>query len=103
MVSLGEYERLLAEAKNVKDLTEDELIDKINCDIALWKSGQFNEPPLEAVSMPSQFSFAQDLRRPKPNTTPKKPKGNWAIPETRRREAENIIAEGHEFLEENQF
>lgn len=35
-----DYEKLLTVAVGVSDLTEDELLSKINRDIAFWKSGQ---------------------------------------------------------------
>lgn len=75
ITSLNDYERLIKEAQGVKGLTEDELIDKINCDIALWKSGREDSPePVESAPLPS---FSSE----------KKPKGNaWSIPSSRRRE-----------------
>jgi hypothetical protein len=84
IVNLLEYERLAAEAKVVKDLTEDELIDKINRDITQWKEEQAVEPPSQAVSsFPSSVSPSE--------TTENKPvtkSNSWTIPETRRRDAE---------------
>lgn len=92
IVSLDQYENLLAEASGVRGLTEDELIDKINSDIALWKSGQTPEPPQEAVSMASNFSVASEIRPNKSFNFSKKSKaGPWTIPESRRREAEEVI------------
>ena len=77
--SLSDYEQLMEEAQGVKGLTEDELIDKINRDIALWKSGQSLSSP-EPETMPD-FSVP----------TEKKPKGNvWSIPQSRRREDSSI-------------
>ena len=66
VVSMNEYERLTATTDTVKGLTEDELIDKINRDISLWK----HEP-----------------REPKSHSKA------WTIPESRRREAEALGAE----------
>jgi len=104
VVSLDQYERLMAEASGVKGLTEDELIDKINSDIALWKSGQIPEPPREAVSMASDFSKASESRPAKTSNFGKKPKtGPWTIPESRRREAEEVVEEGKQYLEETPF
>ena len=40
VMTLEEYERLVVKKSEVKDLTEDELLDKINRDIAIWKSEQ---------------------------------------------------------------
>jgi len=40
VMSLDEYERMVFRASEVATLTEDELLDKINRDIAVWKSQQ---------------------------------------------------------------
>lgn len=40
LMSLPEYERLALGRASVADLTENELLDKINRDIAVWKSQQ---------------------------------------------------------------
>ena len=98
LVNLKEYERLMSETKGIKELTEDELIDKINRDIALWKEGQVSEPPSQAVSSFPAFAEASAGRPPvsDPDTwesptveNKPRPKGNsWVIPETRRHKAE---------------
>jgi len=104
VVGLSQYERLVTEANGVRGLTEDELIDKINSDIALWKRGQVTEPPHEAVSMASNFSVAEEIRPAKANPFAKKPKTSpWTIPESRRKEAEEVIEEGRQYLEETPF
>jgi hypothetical protein len=38
VMNLDDYERLIVSRSGVGDLTEDELLDKINRDIAIWKS-----------------------------------------------------------------
>ena len=38
ILALKDYEKLLGEQPNIKGLTGEELVDKINRDIALWKS-----------------------------------------------------------------
>lgn len=43
VMSLTEYERLALGRADVVDLTEDELLDKINRDIAIWRTQQENE------------------------------------------------------------
>ena len=40
IMSLKEYERIMLGKAEVTELTEDELLDKINRDIAVWKSQQ---------------------------------------------------------------
>lgn len=81
VINFNEYERLLSESNSVKGLTEDELIDKINRDIALWKEEQVTEPPSEAVS---SFTPAS----PNQGKTQKPKNNNWTIPAERRRETE---------------
>ena len=44
IMSIGEYQGLLHSVSSVKGLTEDELLDKINRDIAVWKASQDNLP-----------------------------------------------------------
>jgi PHD/YefM family antitoxin component YafN of YafNO toxin-antitoxin module len=73
VVSLSEYERLTAKPDNVKGLTEDELIDKINRDISLWK---------EEGRQSSETPKGHNNRA-------------WSIPESRRREAEALGAEAN--------
>jgi len=38
LMGLDEYEKILQNSDSIKDLTESELLDRINCDIALWRS-----------------------------------------------------------------
>ena len=40
IMSLKEYERIMLGKAEVRELTEDELLDKINRDIAVWKNQQ---------------------------------------------------------------
>lgn len=40
IMSLAEYERLALRKSDVTSLTEDELLDRINRDIAIWKTQQ---------------------------------------------------------------
>lgn len=40
VMSLAEYERVVLGRADVSELSEDELLDKINRDIAVWKSQQ---------------------------------------------------------------
>ena len=40
VMTLDDYERIVVKKSEVRGLTEDELLDKINRDIAIWKSEQ---------------------------------------------------------------
>lgn len=103
VVGLGQYEQLISKANSVRDLTEDELIDKINSDITVWKASQLSEPPRETVSTVSN-QYSPEVHSIKSNPFVKKPKTNpWTIPESRRREADEVTEEGRQFIEENPF
>ncbi len=60
IMSLKEYERIMLGKAEVADLTEDELLDRINRDIAVWKSQQQEEQDTE-VEIPESPEFEQDL------------------------------------------
>jgi hypothetical protein len=57
----SKYERLVSGQPDIAGLTEDELLEKINRDIALWKNNQENET-IERFSAPEII----------PHVTPKK-------------------------------
>ncbi len=96
IVGLTDYEKLVASDREVQGLTEDELIDKINRDIAVWKGDQSRAreteqnndffPEEKPVSVPQA---APAWQPPKVNPAPPVSRKNaWTIPESRRREAE---------------
>lgn len=43
VMGFGEFQKLVSGKKPVQALTEEELIDKINADIALWRESQAGE------------------------------------------------------------
>lgn len=43
VMNFDEYRNAVLDRKAVQTLTEEELIEKINADIALWREGQKNE------------------------------------------------------------
>ena len=54
--------------------------------------------------MASNFSVAEEIRPAKANSFSKKPKASpWTIPESRRKEAEEVIEEGQQYMEEPPF
>ncbi len=56
VMTISEYEKLILGQSGVQGLTEDELLAKINRDIAIWKDFQ------EKSQLPiDQYDFAQDL------------------------------------------
>lgn len=97
VLSLKDYENLVLGRSEVRGLTEDELLDKINRDIAIWKSEQdFSDSfsKYEPIGIHSTEIFTPGIR-------PEKPKAKaWSIPENRKQSAEEIIEEDRQYLEE---
>ncbi len=56
VMSVNDYEDLILGKSGVSGLTESELLDKINRDIAIWKDNQ----ELRELSV-DQYNFAKDL------------------------------------------
>lgn len=96
--SLKSYENTVEKVDNVKDLTEDELIDKINRDIAIWKNSQVQGSEFSDFS--SEYTENKEDMNHKSASTWSPPKASferpstsknlWKIPESRRREADSI-------------
>ena len=63
VMSLNEYEKVVIGHSGVRNLTEDELLDKINRDIAIWKSEQNHGP--QASTSASSFLGNASISRPK--------------------------------------
>ena len=61
ILPLAEYEKLLTQEMKVSGLTEQELLDKINRYIALWRS----EQKLEKITE-SEEEMIEKLNQPKP-------------------------------------
>ena len=94
--SLPDYEHIVKEGADIKGLTEDELIDKINRDIAIWKNGQVQGSEFSDFSqeytenqVTEEPEVPQSWSPPKPSFDSQPPKNNWTIPESRRREADS--------------
>jgi hypothetical protein len=101
VMTMDQYEKMSLGAAEVRDLTEEELLDKINRDIAVWKSEQDSE---------SSGFFSGDSLTGRPNPvlsalpendpSDRRPRNHWAIPSDRKRAAEEIIEEDRQYLEE---
>ncbi|MFA6306951.1 MAG: hypothetical protein WCV70_03420 [Patescibacteria group bacterium] len=100
VLSLKDYENLVLGKSEVRGLTEDELLDKINRDIAIWKSDQSEAENIETI--PDYFKElpAKEERFEK---TVKKSGSSWSIPSRRKLNAEEIIEEDRQYLEELAF
>jgi len=117
LLSLEEYERLMLDRHDVRGLTEDELLDKINRDIAIWKSEQeaniSQQKPVSFSSAKkeesesnknSKISSDLDSREQKEQSEPERSeqvgeRKRWQIPEQRKQAAEEIIEEDRQYLE----
>ncbi len=123
VMSLNEYERLVLGKSEVRSLTEDQLLDKINRDIAIWK----NENESESIdSRFGNYNFAKeeigkrknviedmykdDLSSPGLRDMKKSlgkkfgSRGHWSIPPDRKQAAEEVISEeDRQYLEEITF
>ncbi|MBU0636809.1 MAG: hypothetical protein ABH818_02840 [Patescibacteria group bacterium] len=117
VLTLKDYENLILGKSEVKNLTEDELLDKINRDIAIWKSDQefdqefekidkikisslLNKPlnKFENYKEDDDCCFSQDNQY-----DDKKSGRGWSIPSTRKQYKEEIIDEDRQYLEEVLF
>ena len=109
VMSLDEYEKLVIGKSEVRNLTEDELLDKINRDIAIWKSEQdYQENKGKEAYFEDNFDYqtkgwskvdniiaAEEKKKAKEDS--------WAIPTDRKEGAEEIIEEDRQYLEEVKF
>jgi len=87
VMPLEDYERLAEKRSEVQGLTEREMIDKINRDIALWKSDQefFDDELREGEENEEKDEFP--VRK------------KWAIPDFKKEAAEEIVDEERYFEE----
>jgi hypothetical protein len=120
VMSLEDYEKMMLNRSEVRGLTEDELLDKINRDIAIWKSEQnsLDDISIRTVNNVNNFAnisrnsnyldFGNDYtggmadnygkENPKKDTNIKK--NHWTIPSERKEAAEEIIEEDRQYLED---
>ena len=98
VMTMEEYEKVALNNNEVKGLTEDELLDKINRDIAVWKNEKsYQEDDEEQES----FNTSEIKSEPSRIELDEIKKGNpWGIPVDRKKGAEEIIEEDHQYLEE---
>ncbi|RLC37260.1 hypothetical protein DRH27_04020 [Candidatus Falkowbacteria bacterium] len=125
VMSLDEYENLVIGKSEVRNLTEDELLDKINRDVAIWKSEKnyspTNSPSREFYDQDdhddydgfSDFSKIDEIldkadqkiskfsksKFDKDDLRGEKTRKNhWVIPSERKEAAEEIIEEDRQYL-----
>ena len=100
VLSLKDYENLVLGKSEVRGLTEDELLDKINRDIAIWKSDHGEEENFDTI--PDYFSELP-AKEEISEKAMKRGGNSWSIPTRRKINAEEIIEEDRQYLEELAF
>jgi len=97
IMNLDEYEKINENKGDLRGLTEDEMIDKINRDIALWKNDSEEEESIDNSA--KELSKEDDLEELEEEIKPRK---NWSIPSERKKteDEEDIIEEDRQYLEE---
>jgi hypothetical protein len=108
VMAMDEYERLALRNVDVRNLTEDELLDKINRDIAVWKSEQVEAGSPEEYSLKESEDFfaPEDGNRTGFQESGSGIRRRWSIPEERKEAAEevdDIIEEDRQYLEQITF
>lgn len=106
VMGLEEYEKIAVNKERIKDLTEGELLDKINRDIALWKSDDSlsvfeNETTLNNGQVKTDSKDETHLRQGFGGQGKKK--NNWNIPKDVKEAAEEVMEEDRHYLEEVSF
>jgi hypothetical protein len=103
ILALKDYENLVLGKSEVRGLTEDELLDKINRDIAIWKSEQTLEKDMDNVlGHISELPKNEEPQEAREKMIRKFNK-SWSIPSTRKKNAEEIIEEDRQYLEDLAF
>jgi len=128
VMSLEEYERLAVNRSEVRGLTEDELLDKINRDIAIWKNEQdffdenFNDEEevedycgddCDCPECREEAEYRHEHERPtnfedrfnfnKIEDRVRSRPRRWSIPRDRLEAADEVIEEDRHYLEEIPF
>jgi len=109
ILALKDYENLVLGKSEVRGLTEDELLDKINRDIAIWKSEQALgesesfSPSLENFSELPIDNKETDETGQEREKSFKGLSKSWSIPSKRKMKAEEIIEEDRQYLEDLAF
>lgn len=109
IMSIDEYERLALGKNEVRNLTEDELLDKINRDIAVWKNEQIDRNVFEdkfenkedySDYSNSYFEKVGDNLEKQMKKDEEKKRNHWVIPSKRKEAAEEVIEEDRQYLED---
>ncbi|MCG2695648.1 hypothetical protein L6248_01805 [Candidatus Parcubacteria bacterium] len=115
IMNIKDYENLILGKSEVRGLTEDELLDKINRDIAIWKSDQeFNDNrAVDSGKLQNKFNLdnfydkfggSETAYSESENSKQVSNKSKaWSIPKVIKEAAEEIIDEDRQYLENTEF
>jgi len=101
VMNLVEYEKLIIGKSEVRGLTEEELLDKINRDIAIWKSGQDLLIEREENENNYKYDFINNnsMSIADFSEIEKENRKKWSIPKEIKEGAEEVIEEDRQYLE----
>ena len=106
ILGLDDYEKLVVKSKDKSGLTEADLLDTINRNIAAWKNdseaGSSDLTAADFFSAKNEQKYSEkpsDEEEPRPRNL----KNLWSIPRQIKEGAEEIIEEDRQYLEEVPF
>jgi hypothetical protein len=107
ILGLDDYEKLALKGEDKSDLTEDDLLDTINRNIAAWKndSDAVNSDMTAAdfFSAKNEQKYSEKPLEEDEEKRSKNAKNLWSIPKQIKEGAEEIIEEDRQYLEEVPF
>jgi len=111
VMDIEDYEQIALNTRGLTDLTEEELIDKINRDIAIWKSqqeyhedlGKKQDKTLSKTEFFSGKNFWEGEENRASDDQSGEPPKRWTIPRDRKAAAEEVIEEDRQYFEEITF
>ncbi|NQT49838.1 hypothetical protein HQ571_04050 [Candidatus Kuenenbacteria bacterium] len=60
IMDLDSYEKLMFRKSQVKDLTEDQMLDRINQDLSMWQATQFDDHDIDLSDVDLAEQLAED-------------------------------------------
>ena len=124
LMTLDQYEKIALGHQATSNLTEEELLDKINRDIAVWKNEQL-ERNITKISkedflsnfsekgpdiIPDELMYYENINELEDNISPfqapkekteekrKQAKSHWGIPTDRKKAAEEVVENKENFI-----
>ena len=118
IMDYNEYEKQIIGKSEVRGLTKNELLDKINRNIAIWKSDKDFDNlnsfydikgdndnininnDADYIEKDFLISFKNEIDKKVDNKSRKEKNNNWSIPKVIKQSAEEVIDEDKRYLEE---